>query len=96
LQWSVQDGKLQFLALRTALAKEAILLSSDTGLLDSPTVDQKGILKARMLLAPDVFPGRLVVLKSKAFNGQWIIQKTSHVGNTHEGDWHIDIEAKRF
>jgi hypothetical protein len=96
LRWSVQDGKLQFLELRKALAGEAIFLDGDHGLIDSPTVDQKGILKARMLMAPDVFPGRLVVVQSKAVQGQWRIEKTSHTGSTRDADWFIDLEGKRY
>ncbi len=96
LTWSVQDGKLQFLQLRQALPGEAILLRSDTGLLDSPTLDPKGVLKARMLLAPDVAPGRLLVLESKRLQGQFRIEKTKHVGDTSGTDWHIEIEAKRY
>jgi hypothetical protein len=95
LRWSVQDGKLQFLSLRQALAGKAVLLSSSTGLVETPTVDPKGVLKARMLMAPDVFPGRLLVLQSKVHGGQWRIEKTSHTGDTKAADWFIDIEAKR-
>lgn len=96
LTWSIQDGKLQFLGLREALAGEAILLSASTGLVDSPTVDPKGVMKCRMLLAPDVFPGRLLVLQSLAVEGQYRIEKTTHTGDTAETDWFVDIEGRRY
>ena len=96
LTWSIQDGKLQFLGLREALKGEAILLTPETGLVDSPTVDPKGVLKARMLMAPDVFPGRLLVLKSAQLEGQYRIEKTTHTGDTAGNDWFVDVEAKRY
>lgn len=96
LTWSIQDGKLQFLELREALKGEAILLSAATGLVDSPTVDPKGVMKCRMLLAPDVFPGRLLVLKSAAVEGQYRIEKTTHTGDTAGTDWFVDVEGNRY
>lgn len=96
LTWSIQDGKLQFLGLREALKGEAILLTPETGLVDSPTVDPKGVLKARMLMAPDVFPGRLLVLKSASLEGQYRIEKTTHTGDTNGNDWFVDVEARKY
>lgn len=96
LTWSVQDGKLQFLSLREALKGEAILLTSETGLIDEPSVDNKKVLKARMLMAPDVFPGRLVVVKAKYLTGQWRIERTVHSGDTSGNDWFIDVEGKAY
>lgn len=96
LTWSIQDGKLQFLSLRDALKGEAVLLTPETGLVDAPSVDNKGVMKARMLMAPDVFPGRLVVLKSQFLNGQYRIEKTVHSGDTAGNDWYVDIEGKRY
>jgi hypothetical protein len=96
LTWSIQDGKLQLLPLATALAGAAVLLSPSTGLVDSPSVDNAGVLSARMLMAPDVFPGRLLVLDSERLKGQYRIESTTHVGDTHGSDWYIDLEARRY
>lgn len=96
LTWSVQDGKLQFLGIREALKGEALLLSPETGLVDSPSVDNKGVMRARMLMAPDVFPGRLLVLKSRSLEGQYRIEKTVHTGDTSATEWFVDLEGKRY
>lgn len=102
LIWSIQDGKLQILPLRQALAGEAILLSSEanggrnTGLVEAPSVDPKGILKAKMLIAPDVIPGRIVVVQSEFVNGQYRIEKTTHTGDTRGTDWYVEIEGRRY
>ncbi len=95
-QWSIQNGKLQILAVGTALRGEAIKLSTDTGLVGSPTVDTKGVAKATMLMAPDVFPGRAVVLDSERLKGQYRIESTEHKGDTHGQDWYIDMVLKRY
>lgn len=96
LTWSTKDGKLQFLKLREALATEAVLLSPETGLVDAPSVDAKGVLKCKMLIAPDVVPGRLLVLRSEFLEGQFRIEKTVHTGDTYGTDWYIDIEGRRY
>lgn len=96
LTWSVQDGKLQIIPLRQALKGQAIHLTPETGLIGSPSVDNKGILTAQMLMAPDVFPGRLLVLESESVSGQFVIQTTEHVGDTHGQDWVVNIEGKRY
>lgn len=94
--WSIQDGKLQLLPLREALKGEAILLTPETGLIDSPTVDNKGVLRARMLMAPDVFPGRLVTVKTFSYNGTFRVENTTHTGDTSGNEWFVDIEAKAY
>lgn len=96
LSWSVQDGKLQIIPLRQVLAGAAILLSPSTGLIGSPSVDNKGILSARMLMIPDVSPGRKLVLDAKRLKGQYRIETTKHSGDTAGGDWYIDVEAKAY
>lgn len=96
LTWSVQDGKLQILPLAKALDGEAIKLSAATGMVGSPSVDTKGVLKVTTLMIPDVFPGRKIVLDAVRLKGQYRIEKTQHQGDTFGGDWKIEIEAKKY
>jgi hypothetical protein len=96
LTWSIQGGKLQILPLKTALEGQAIVVSERTGMIGSPTVDNDGVLSVKMLLAPDVFPGRKIVLEAERLKGQYRIESCSYSGDTHGGDWYIDIEAKRY
>ncbi len=95
-EWSIQNGQLQVLDRDKALLAAAVLLSEDTGMIGSPAVNSKGELKAQMLLAPDVFPGRLMVVKAKNVTGNYRIEACTYIGDTHGGDWTIDIEAKRL
>lgn len=96
LTWSIQDGKLQILTLQQALSGTAIKLSKETGLIGSPTVDNDGVLNATMLLAPDVFPGRKIVVDSERLKGQYRIESCNYVGDTHGQDWYTILEAKRY
>lgn len=98
LTWSVQDGKLQILPIAKALDGEAIKISSATGMVGTPSVDTKGVLKVNTLMIPDVFPGRKLVLDAARLKGQYRIEKTTHKGDTSIGSdqWGIEIEAKKY
>jgi hypothetical protein len=96
LIWSVQDGKLQIQGLKEALAGEAIRLAPDTGLVGSPTVDNKGTLTAKALIIPNLFPGRKIVLESARLKGQYRVESTHHTGDTHAEEWYVEVEGKRY
>lgn len=96
MSWSIQSGKLQILSVRDVAAGSAILLSSQTGLLDSPTVDKDGAMSCKTLMIPDVFPGRLVVLSSESLTGQYRIDEVTTAGDTHGADWGHQIKAKPY
>jgi hypothetical protein len=96
LTWSVQNGALQILALRQTLENSAVRLAADTGLIGSPTVNKDGVVSAKMLLAPDVFPGRKLVLESARLKGQYRIESCQYTGDTAGNDWYIDLQGKRY
>jgi hypothetical protein len=90
-EWSVQDGVLQVLARGRALARSAVLLTPDTGLLDSPTVSKSGKVTARALLIPDLVPGRQVEIRSASVRGVYRIASAGYAGDTRGEDWHADL-----
>ena len=100
LTWSVQDGAIQILNRGQALSGKAILLDSvsgqNTGLIGSPTVSNEGVLHAEMLMTPDVFPGRLVTLRSKHLEGNFVIERAVYFGDNFGGRFGIEIEAPRY
>lgn len=51
VNWSIQDGNLQMVGTNSLLPNEAIVISSDTGLLYSPEINDKGV-GVRCLLNP--------------------------------------------
>jgi hypothetical protein len=96
LEWSIQDGVVQFTDLNTALAQKAIKLTSGTGLIGSPNVDGNGVLKAKTLMIPGLTCGRLVVVDSRQIQGQFRVEKIITEGHSHGPDWYHEIEAKRY
>ncbi len=97
LTWSIQNGALQVLQKRGALLADAVLLSSATGMIGSPTVNNKGELSASCLMIPGVEPGKLLVVASRHAEGNYRIEKCTYRGDTHAvGEWTIDIDGKRL
>jgi hypothetical protein len=96
LEWSVQDGAVQILERGALLGTKAIKLSTRTGLVESPSVDHKGVLSFKMFIQPGVKCGSLIVLDSKAARGNYRITKAVWEGDTHAQPWYISGEATRY
>lgn len=96
LEWSIQDGTLQLLGTGKSLDAQAVLVSSDTGLVGSPDIDHKGVVSFKTLLIPDIFPGRKVKLQSEEIQGFFRVEKAKYQGDTYGPEWYIDCEAKRL
>ena len=87
LTWSVQDGNLQVLPLGGALAREAIRLSADSGLVGAPEIVNRRTVNVKTLMIPGAVPGQQVVLDSAVISGVWRISEAEYVGDTHGSDW---------
>lgn len=96
LEWSVQDGNLQFLDLNKASSQKAIVLASGTGLIESPTVDGAGVLKCKTLMIPGLKCGAIVVVKGSNVEGNYRVEKITYEGDTHGREWGCEIEGKRY
>jgi hypothetical protein len=96
LEWSIQDGALQFVDLNKALSETAIKLTPDTGLVGSPSVDAAGVMQCKCLLIPGLRCGRIVVLDAAEIKGQFRIESFVAEGDTHGDDWTAEIKAKRY
>ncbi len=95
LEWSIQGGQLQILEPNETTQDEAVLLSTGSGLIGSPTAGEKGRVKARSLLQPDIFPGRKVQIQSALFEGSFFkTEKVKHAGDTWSTNWFSDMELK--
>ncbi len=93
-EYSIQDGQLQILNIGEALAGTAVLLSPESGLVGSPEPGAKGLIKARALLNPNIFPGRKIKLESRTLKGFYRVESAEYVGDTAGDDWYVDIEGK--
>lgn len=98
-QWSVQGGRLQILGEGEYTADEGPLVSSSTGMVGSPEAgapDKKTgrfSLRVKSLLLPRMRPGQRFQIRAESHSGTWLAKKVKHVGDTHGGDWHTEIEA---
>jgi len=94
LTWSVQDGVLQLLTRGRALQGQAVRLTSDTGLVDTPTVSRGGKVQAKALLIPDLTPGRRVQIESRTVTGVYRVAAVAYRGETRGQDWYADLECE--
>lgn len=96
LEWSIQDGALQFVRRGATMPGAALLLDADHGLLGSPTVDNEGLLTCRTLMIPDVRPGVLLQMNAARVKGGYRVEKATWDWDTQGGPFEITIEAKRY
>ena len=95
LEWSIQDGAIQFTNRGQAIEGLPVLLSAETGMIGSPTVDNEGVLTVQSLMIPDIRPGRLVVMATLRIHGAYRIERAEWDGDTFGGNWYVTMEAKR-
>jgi hypothetical protein len=95
LQWSVQDGALQFVDLNQAADKFAIRLTPETGLLDGCSINQKGVVSGQCLMINGIKPGRQVEIDSEFVKGRYVFAKTVFRGDTEADDWMCEFEATK-
>lgn len=97
LEWSVQDGNLQLINIgQTLSSTKAILVSTNTGLVESPSVDSQGALTVQTLLIPGLAPGVLVKMDSLFVSGGYRVEKCRYTGSTFTGDWHCHFDAIKY
>lgn len=95
LTWSVQDGDLQVLPLGGALAREAILLSADTGMQGAPEVVNRRTITVKACLIPGLIPGQQVMIQSAVASGPYRISQAEYSGDTHGQDWTATLTCHR-
>jgi hypothetical protein len=96
LEWSIQDGALQILDRDKVLDGFAVRLGAGSGLIESPSVDPKGVLTCKMLLQPSIRVGALLVLESLTARGNYRIERAAWECDTHGRPWYVTVEAKRY
>lgn len=95
LELSIQNGQLQAIPLRQALEGTSLIVSSNTGMIGSPTKAKGGRVVFKCQMIPDLFPGRQVELRSRNVEGgQMRVTKATYRGDTHGPDWWVECEAE--
>ena len=96
LRWSVQNGALTIRERGRPVQNRATLLRPDTGLVGSPTADERGVVTATCLIQPGLDPGRRVVLESRQFNGGYAVRSVEYSGSTSGGDWYAKLVLEPY
>ena len=96
LEFSIQSGALQILKVGEPLSGTATELTPNTGLVNSPSIDNEGVLTAQSLIIPDIFPGRPLSVESEFLSGNFRVESCRYSGDTAGSEWYIDIEAKKL
>jgi len=78
--WSFQDGQLQIIPTSSTLPTEAIVVTSQTGMLAAPVRTDKGI-KVRCFLNPRIKPGGKIQLNNNDFKDLVRAQKAKLPGS---------------
>lgn len=72
--WSIQDGRLEIVAVASTLPTEAIVIRADTGMLKAPEVGDKGI-KVTCLLNPQIRINGKIFLNNNDFKFKVLTQR---------------------
>jgi hypothetical protein len=91
-EWSIQDNQLQLLERGKPLAEKGILLTPNSGLIDSPELGKDGVVRCRTLMIPGLYPGRKVEMQSRHVSGVYRIETTHHKGEFEGDDWGAELE----
>jgi hypothetical protein len=96
LEWSIQSGVLQFTERGMPTLGKAVFLSSATGMIGSPSLDQEGTLNVQMFMIPGVQPGSLLVVASERIQGNFRVEAATYKGDTSGNPWTITAECSRI
>lgn len=98
MEWSVQDGAMQVIGIGSNIGPTAtaVVLSSESGMIGSPTVDNKGVLSVKSLIQPGLLPGLPLVVRGLFLQGTYRIEAVEFVGGTFTNDWTAMIHAKKW
>ncbi len=96
--YSIQDGTLQMLKLGESRDDFEVELNPGSGLINSPSIDNKGVVSGTCLIFKagvglDLVPGRRIHLTSRFLSGHYIIAKTEMSGDNFADDWYCNFQA---
>lgn len=96
LEWSIQGGVLQVLPRGGQLNRAAVVLSPDTGLLETPEVGINRVVRAKALMNPDLVPGVQVQVDSGVVKGFYRVESCEYAGETRGNEWSVTMDCRRI
>lgn len=92
-RWTIQDNKVIILKNNKALKPTAIVISKETGLINSVQKIGDGYI-FKTLINPKLQPGQLVQFDTNNYQNQTaIIEKAVYTGSNFQNDYYAEIEA---
>ena len=94
-EWSVQNDAVQITKNDAVTPETAVIVSPETGLVENVMKTESG-LEARMLLNPELTPGRAIKVEGTAqvSDGLFKCTKVVHEGDNYGPEWSSHLEAK--
>lgn len=99
LGWSIQDGALQVLGPSDVRPGDAILIDEAAGMIGSPEwspptkAGAKPRVTVRVLLFPELAPGRTIEIRSEFVRGRYRIEDVTHTGDTFGPTWTTEAQG---
>lgn len=95
--WSLQNETMEIIP-GNGYVGGIVLLSPETGLIDTPTITDNGV-KAKALLNPEIRPNRRVRIESQtlemnAENGEYRVSECTFAGDNREGDFTVSLTGE--
>lgn len=95
--WSLQNETMEIIPGDGHIGG-VVLLSPETGLIDTPTITDNGV-KAKALLNPEIRPNRRVRIKSEtlemnAENGEYRVSECTFAGDNRQGDFTVSFTGE--
>lgn len=90
MRWSVQNGNLNIIPVNATNGQAAVLISSDTGMIGTPSKNQ-GYFEFTSLLNPKLVPGAVIQIQSEntSLNGFYKIVEAHYEGDSHDTKWQV-------
>ena len=86
LEASFQNNSLQIIKREETVDSDPVFLSPETGLVGSPVPTKNGGLEAIALIIPGLDPGKLTVMESRNYSGNYKILTAEITGDNFEGN----------
>lgn len=100
-QWSIQNNVLRVLGDGEVVNKgQALVIGEEQGMIGTPEFgsppksNKPPHMTVKMLLYPELVPGDLIQLNSKAKSGNFKLIKVEHKGDTGSTEWITEVEIQ--
>jgi hypothetical protein len=94
VKYSIQDGQVVFLLDKQTLKNTVPVLSSDSGMVGTPQIGEKGFVTLTAKIQPGLNPGGRFKIESKLITGFYRVEKATYQGDSWGPAWIVNIEGK--